>query len=739
MRTYPRAVLKKLEAVKSSLQDAGQSMNSTTPQTDNRSKYRSEPPCAAIIASRQIRHGHGRFEYLCTRKFNRALLPSSSRMKKTLTRNATVAALLVWIFYLPGEPLLFASPEGRPNVVVILADDLGWNDVSLHGGKTPTPNLDNLAKCGVEFTNFIVNSVCSPTRAAFLTGMNAVRNGFGAEVGDCLNPEFRTIAQSFRDSGYRTGLFGKWHNGKPDGKSRASMTPWRAGFEYFQGFFGGGTDYYNQLPKESRPGAPSRRNWYLNSEHVAEGEGYTTDLITDATVNFIEANQKNPFFCVVAHAAPHDPFQATDALLKRVPESLRAGTSLTEESVRAKSRDPNKKTDFQTGEFGGFTEHEREVVYSAMLIGLDDGVRKIINSIKTNGLEKNTIVLFFSDNGAMRFIREGNLPFRNWKHELYEGGIHVPGFLVVPGGKIIAGSKFEPVIRAEDLFPTLASMANVTIGNHRPLDGVNMAPALEGKEKAAEVDWNGIFVNYGAHRTSDWKLIIRAKSKELYNIRIDLSESKDVSLEFPDIVKKLHAKHMAWLKEVGANVNYSPAEKNTVSEPNPEGEVLNVVLPVSADKKKQFFDFEKLTTKSTGLPSEDLQADPGDCLVYDICQESMPANTSAYVSPIREDATVFGVNAGIDSNGMLVAARSSSNSELGKWTRHVVGIGNLAAMSHSRVRFVIEAPTHRRQEVSVLLDNIHILKKTGLKIRIWSGGDPPRAVKSDIIVSKKSI
>lgn len=621
----------------------------------------------------------------------------------------------------------------RPNVVVILADDLGWNDISLHGGQTPTPNIDKLAAQGVQLDNLVVNSVCSPTRAAFLTGMHSPRNGFGAEVGDCLNAEFRTIAQAFRGSGYRTGLFGKWHNGSTTSKVPRSATPLQVGFDRFIGFFGGGTDYYDQRRSDAR-------NWFVGDSPVSEGEGYTTELITDASVEFIKECGDAPFLCVVAEAAPHEPFQATDALLQRVPESLRSGIELTEEIVRTKSRDPNKKVDRETWEFGGFTEAERRVVYSAMLIGLDDSVGRVMKTLEEKGIEKDTIVLFFSDNGAMQFIREGNLPLRGWKHELYDGGVHVPAFLVAPG-KIKPGSNFEPLVRAEDLYPTLASLAGVPLQSSRPFDGVSFAAALEGKGEAPVVDWNGIFVYYGAHRNAEWKLIARASGNELYNLRNDPSESKDVAAENPEVVKSLRAKHDAWLKDVSANVNYSPAQTADEAAPVPEGEVLELVVPTDFRKPKHMIEIpvpKPAVLKDSGGADNGLQAEPGDRLVYDICYESVPANSAVYVSADRSGASVFSQNCGVDSEGNLVAVKTGSAVTSGQWKRHVIGVGNLAAMRHAPLRLMIEAPPQRKEEIRVLLDNIHILKLDGRKVPYWNGGAPPPAGDSRIKLDVKS-
>lgn len=623
--------------------------------------------------------------------------------------------------------ILVAPPckAQSPNLVVILADDMGWNDISLHGSKTPTPHIDRLAKSGVAFQNLVVNSVCSPTRASFYTGCDAVRNGFGGEVGDRMNPSFTTIAQTFKAAGYQTGVFGKWHNGKSGAKDPWAITPVKAGFDSFKGFYGGGTDYYSQVAKNKGP-----RNWHINDAQSEAQQGYLTDLISDSAIQFIKQNSEKPFFCMVTQAAPHEPFQATDKLLARVPERIRGGIKLTENAVREKTAEFSRSGEMneETWEYGGFTEAERRVVYSAMMIGLDDSVGEILKTLEATGKDKNTIVLLLSDNGAMRFIREGNLPLRECKHSLYDGGIRVPGFLSFPKGGVKAGGSYEPMIRGVDLFPTLAALAKVSIAEPKVLDGVNHLPAILGKAKASETEWNGIFVYYGGYRDNEWKLIAKAGSSELYDLKQDPSELNDVTAKFPEVTRRLRAKHDSWLEKHGANVNYTPPTAKGSSEAQPAGEVLD--LHLAASKKPTtvnlLFPFGSPSQmKASGLKSENVVCTPGDCLVYDMKIERMLPGQTAFISPMR-GSPIFGGSrgTGIDSSGVRVASTKELPGPMNEWKRYVLGLGNSAASSLSDFSLIIESKV--QGDVHVLIDNVVIQKPNGLLIPVWTGGKAPQ-------------
>jgi arylsulfatase A-like enzyme len=638
----------------------------------------------------------------------------------------TLLALFCSAPVIAGQSSEPTSPT-RPNLLVILADDMGWNDISLHGSRTPTPNIDRLAASGVELRNLVVNSVCSPTRASFYTGCDAIRNGYGGEVGDRMNPAFHTIAQTFKAAGYQTGLFGKWHNGKPAGTNPWSPTPMQAGFDSFVGFYGGGTDFFNQKPQEKSP-----RNWYVNDQQSDEEQGYTTDLISGNAVKFIERNSGKPFFCMVTQAAPHEPFQATDALLTRVPDGVRGDIKLTEQTVRERNREfqRTRKTDDKTWEYGGFTEAERRVVYSAMMIGLDDGIGQILEALKRTGQDQNTIVLLFSDNGAMHFIRDGNLPLRAWKHNMYDGAIHVPGFLSFPKGGVAAGAKYESMIRGVDLYPTLAALAGVPIAppaTKDALDGVDHLPAILGKAKAPEVEWNGIFVYYGGYRDNQWKLIAKAGSSELYDLKKDPSELEDVSGKFADIAGRLRAKHDNWLRQHGANVNYTTPVVNGPLAAQPHGQVLAVQWSAPAQSQKSQLTIPLQRTarmKAYDLSSENYVCTPGDRLVYDMKIESMLPGQTAYISPLRGEPIYGGVNGtGVDTSGFQVSSAGKLPAPLNEWKRYVLGLGNSAAYDLSDLRLVVESKV--KGEIRVLIDNLHILKPDGRVVPVWDGGKAP--------------
>ena len=618
-----------------------------------------------------------------------------------------------------------ALPATRPNLLVILADDMGWNDISLHGSKTPTPHIDRLAGSGVAFKNLVVNSVCSPTRASFYTGCDAIRSGYGGEVGDRMNPKLRTIAHTFKAAGYQTGVFGKWHNGKPGLNDSWSVTPMKAGFDSFAGFYGGGTDFFTQMLKGKAP-----RNWYVNDQQSDAEPGYTTDLISGSAVKFIERNAGKPFFCMVAEAAPHEPFHATDALLRRVPKDIRGDIELTEKIVREKTADfaLSGKADEKTWEYGGFSEAERRVVYSAMMIGLDDSVGLILDTLKKTGQDQNTIVLLFSDNGAMHFIREGNLPLRAWKHNMYEGAIHVPGFLSFPKGGITAGTSYEPMIRGMDLYPTLAALAEIPIDDSETLDGVDHLPAILGKAKGPEVEWNGIFVYYGGYRDNQWKLIAKAGSSELYDLKKDPSELEDVSAKFPEVTEFIRAKHDAWLKMHGAQLNYSPPSLKGPHQALPDGQVLEIRwVPATKDQKVQLaIPLQRPAhLKSKLLSAEDYVCTPGDCLVYDMKIERMQPGQTAYISPLRGEP-IFGGGSGtgVDAGGALIWSKEKLPAPLHEWKRYVLGLGNSAASNLSDLRLVIDSKV--RSHVHVLIDNIRILKPDGRVIPVWEGGNTPQ-------------
>jgi arylsulfatase A-like enzyme len=417
-----------------------------------------------------------------------------------------------------------AEPAARkPNVLVILADDLGYGDISLHGCKDiATPNIDSIAKNGVRCTSGYVSCpYCSPTRAGFLTGRYQQRFGheFNPQLlaqggaGQGLPTGETTIAQRLRDAGYATGLVGKWHLGEED-----KFHPLARGFGEFFGFLAGMHPY---TESDSKPWGPI----YRGKQRV-EIDGYLTDVFAKEACAFMDRHQKEPFFLYLAFNAVHTPLQAPEPLLKKF-----AGIA-----------DPNRR------------------IYAAMTTALDDAVGNFLAKVRSLGLEEQTLIFFLSDNGGAigKFASNGsqNTPLRGSKGDTWEGGIRVP-YLVqwkakLPAGKTVA----HPVIQL-DIHATALAVAGVSVKPEWKLDGVNLLPFLDGTK--AGPPHAALYWRFGAQmaiRAGDWKLVRPdlapdkqfgdiAKKPMLINLADDIGEKNDLADAQPDRVKELQ---LAWDK-----------------------------------------------------------------------------------------------------------------------------------------------------------------------------------------------
>ena len=417
----------------------------------------------------------------------------------------------------------------KPNVVYLLADDLGWGDISVNGGSIPTPRIDRLFKEGVRFDNFMCWCVCSPTRAMLLTGRHPFRVGTGPETGGELAKEETTIAEALRAYGYRTGIFGKWHNGEdPDTPEfrRAYEEAWKSrpnktfkgglgvnahGFDEAWVYYGGGADYFTRRISGGRGPV----SWWHNREYRPQDVGYTEDLITGHVLEFIRENNDRPFFCYVPFHIVHAPLQAKDSGL---------------EGVDAKVTDKTKR------------------VYAAMVQSMDKNVAAILAELDTLGLRKNTIVVFTSDNGA---TRDGsNLPFRGGKHTLFEGGTRLPTVIHWPKGKVVGG-KWDGLCGSLEMFPTLMAMAGLEMPATRPLDGKNIWPALRDNGPSPVESYYWSWHTEDAIRTADWRMHRFADHVELYDMHADISETTNVADQHPDVVASLTTKMNAWVESMG--------------------------------------------------------------------------------------------------------------------------------------------------------------------------------------------
>jgi arylsulfatase A-like enzyme len=401
-------------------------------------------------------------------------------------------------------PAIPASTDARiakPNVLVLIADDLGWGDVGFHKGNVPTPNLDRLAKEGLELQRFYVHPVCSPTRAALLSGQMPRRFGINDVMGpgQTLPAGLTTMPGTFRSAGYTTSLIGKWHLGK------GSSVPQQFGFDHFYGFLGPEIDYFKHT------GQRGDVDWQRDGTALSE-DGYSTFLFADEAIRQIEKRDtKKPFFMQVAFNAVHVPLSAPDDLLAKYKN------------------------------LGG------QATSAAVLDAMDTSVGKILAALDKEKLRENTIVVFFSDNGASR--RNGsNGPFRAGKGTLCEGGIHAPCIIRWPG-KLAAGTSWQP-LAVFDLFPTLAAAAGVR--NDAKLDGINVWPALQNgrleKRPAFAIANADIALIDG-----DWKLVESSTGERvLYNLATDISESKDEISAQPETAARLIAQVESMKKDLPA-------------------------------------------------------------------------------------------------------------------------------------------------------------------------------------------
>jgi len=401
------------------------------------------------------------------------------------------------------------SNSGKPNFILIVADDLGFADLSLNGSKQiQTPNIDQLAKEGINFTQGYVSApVCAPSRAGLMTGKNQVEYGFDnnlAENQPGFNPEFKglplsekTIADRLKPLGYVSGLIGKWHLGEGD-----SFHPTKRGFDEFWGYQGGGHDYFTSKPDGKGYLSPIECN-YKKTQPIT----YITDDKGDECVDFIKRHKNKPFFLFASFNAPHAPMQATKADL----------------------------------ELFSHIKDEKRRTYCAMVHRLDVNVGRIMKALEEEGLEKNTLVVFISDNGGSCDQNTSiNAPFNGQKGILLEGGIHVP-FIMKWKGQIPDGKTYEHPVISLDFAPTFIELAGGKISNNDKPDGVNLIPFITGenKEKPHELlNWR--FTISAAVREGDWKLVrLPDRLPMLFDLASDISEQNDVAMQNSDRTKTM--------------------------------------------------------------------------------------------------------------------------------------------------------------------------------------------------------
>jgi len=404
------------------------------------------------------------------------------------------------------------SQGKKPNIIYIMADDLGYADLSGYGRKEyATPNLDKLASEGIKFINaYAAAPVCTPTRTAFMTGRYSARLQIGLrepaipgrDNGIGLSPETPSVATLLRNAGYETALIGKWHLGFV-----SEFGPNKNGFDFFYGIRSGAADYISHKGDGGKP------DLYQNETPIVEN-GYLTYLFRDRAIKFLEQSHAKPFFLSLDFTAPHWPWQGPDDAA--YPDTMRMSA-------------------------GGSPS-----TYAQMMKALDDAVGEIMKTVEKKSLAKNTLIIFTSDNGGTTYSDNGI--YQGRKLALWEGGIRVPAF-VRWTGKIKQNTISPQVCTTMDWTATILAAAGVTGSKQFPLDGINLMPICTGKAKLKDrtLYWRTIErSHHKAMRDGNWKYLQDEKGEYLFDLSVDPSEKNNLREKNLDTFEKLKTMYAAW-------------------------------------------------------------------------------------------------------------------------------------------------------------------------------------------------
>ena len=448
-----------------------------------------------------------------------ALSPNKSKMFK-IVKSFTVLLALSCLGLCAGE-------AKRPNFVIIFTDDQGYGDLSCYGSQdVQTPRIDRMAAEGAKLTSFYVAApYCTPSRAALMTGSYPKRVGMGGVFVSAdpkgLHPDEITIAEVLRDAGYKTGMFGKWHLG-----DQPEFLPTRQGFEEFYGLpYSHDIHHLNNKSKGKFPPLP-----LLEGETVIELEpnaDLLTKRFTERAVQFIETHKDEPFFLYVPHPLPHRPIHFSEAFAEGLSDEVKAAF------------EEEKRT-------GTINYAVRDKLYFRSGEEIDWSVGEILDALKANGVDKNTIVIFTADNGQARPpVGIGSAkPLKGSKGTTWEGGLRVPTVIRWPAG-ITPGSDTDELLTAMDLLPTFANLAGGEVPTDRVIDGKDILPVLtEGAERPPEVFFYYRINSLQAVRSGKWKLQLggpkqHGGGKALFNLEEDIGETRNVAAQHPEVVARL--------------------------------------------------------------------------------------------------------------------------------------------------------------------------------------------------------
>ena len=430
-----------------------------------------------------------------------------------------MAALVIGAWVARRSATGMSAAAAMPNVLFILTDDQGWGDLSIHGNRfLETPNLDRLARSGAQFDRFFVSPLCAPTRASLLTGRYHLRTGTVSvtQGWERMRSDELTLAEVFRQNGYATGCFGKWHNGE-----HAPEDPNGQGFDEFLGFCAGHWNNYFDTDLQ-------------HNDRMVPTKGFITDVLTDAALNFMGKNKSRPFFCYVPFNAPHSPHQVPDRYFDK---------------YKAK----------------GLGDEEASIY--GMVENVDDNVGRLLTGLEQLGLAQNTIVVFATDNGPNGHRFNGDM--KGIKGSVDEGSVRVPLFVRWPG-IIRPLTRILPNAAHIDLLPTLIDLCGLHFAPVHPLDGRSLTSLLLARTDTladrmlfthvAGMSSNGLPAEPGGVRTAQYRLVRQNGQTQLYNMLGDPSQTTDLATRKPQQAQTLQAAYDRWFGEVSQTINpYRPA------------------------------------------------------------------------------------------------------------------------------------------------------------------------------------
>ena len=440
--------------------------------------------------------------------------------------------------------ITISAEENKPNVIIFLVDDLGWADISLRGAPIDTPGIDSIFQEGVTLERFYATPICSPTRAALMTGRDPLRLGISYSVvmpwmNNGVHPDEHFMPETFKAAGYQTAIVGKWHLGH----SQEIFHPNARGFDSFYGHMHTEVGYFP--PFANQGGVDFQRNGKTIND-----KGYETFLLADEATRWIQQRDKSkPFFLYMPFIAPHSPLEAPDDLVAKY-----ATLKDTRELTRSEAIDRTRK-------LNGFSSSARPI-YAAVVDALDQAISQVLNILQSEGIEEETIILFSSDNGGAAYAGGGadNFPLRGGKGDTYEGGIRVIAAMKWKG-HLPAEQSFSSIMTVMDVFPTLAGATKIPMLNTKEIWGRNLWPAIKTQQKISlskEVFFASETPNYGEFHTTvfndKWKLVqvisstlmeIKVQNK-LFNINNDPNEYDDLASKYPKLVKLMAEKIRKW-------------------------------------------------------------------------------------------------------------------------------------------------------------------------------------------------